>query len=371
MSKGFKITAWTLLGLIALIILIFVGYVVYLCCQYYRIAENQPIEITNNQTALVNTGISYTITTYNIGFGAYSQNFSFFMDTGELKDGTKKCGTQSVARNKDTVLANTTGALNLINDIAPDFAFFQEVDTKADRSYKVNQYEMVQEKFSTYSSASASIFHSGYLFYPLTQPHGASDSVIATVSKYNIESGVRKSFPIDESFPAKFFDLDRCFSVYTLPIADSNKKLVLINLHMSAYDEGGKIREQQLKMLTEYISAQYELGNYIIAGGDWNHDVADSINAFATGEKVPDWVRSISNEEIPEHFSFAKTTNAPTCRSCDIPYTLDKDGNLVNYTVVVDGFLVSDNITVNMVENIDTYFMYSDHNPVKMQFTLN
>lgn len=371
MTKALKIVAWTLLGIIALIVLIFVGYVVYLCCQYYRIADDLSIEISNNQTETVSVGSSYTITTYNIGFGAYSQDFSFFMDSGELLDGTKTTGKHSVAKNKDTVIANTTGAINTINEIAPDFAFFQEVDTRADRSHKVNQYKMIQDNFANYSSASASIFHSGYLFYPLTEPHGASDSVIATISKYKIESGVRKSFPIDESFPAKFFDLDRCFSAYTLPINGSDKKLVLINLHMSAYDEGGKIREQQLALLSSYLTTQYNLGNYIIAGGDWNHDVADSINSFATKEKVPDWVRTISDDEIPEHFNFAKTTNAPTCRSTDIAYTKNSNGDLVNYTVVVDGFLVSDNITINAVQNIDTQFMYSDHNPVKMQFTLN
>ena len=48
-----------------------------------------------------------------------------------------------------------------------------------------------------------------------------------------------------------------------------------------------------------------------------------------------------------------------------MPYTAG-----VNYTVVVDGFLVSSNVQVNMVENINTDFAYSDHNPVLMSFSL-
>ena len=43
----------------------------------------------------------------------------------------------------------------------------------------------------------------------------------------------------------------------------------------------------------------------------------------------------------------------------------------VNYSVVLDGFIVSDNITVVSNLNIDTDFMYSDHNPATMTFKLN
>ena len=41
----------------------------------------------------------------------------------------------------------------------------------------------------------------------------------------------------------------------------------------------------------------------------------------------------------------------------------------MNYTTVVDGFLVSDNVRAE-AENIDTDFAYSDHNPVLLTFEL-
>jgi hypothetical protein len=37
---------------------------------------------------------------------------------------------------------------------------------------------------------------------------------------------------------------------------------------------------------------------------------------------------------------------------------------------VIDGFLVSDNVEVTELHNVDTGFAYSDHNPVMMRFTL-
>ena len=134
---------------------------------------------------------------------------------------------------------------------------------------------------------------------------------------------------------------------------------------MSAYDEGGKIREKQLDMLLTFMEGEYNKGNYVIAGGDWNHDIADSINTFTSKQKVPEWVKEINESELPEHFSFAKNTSVATCRSTDMPYEKG-----VNYTVVLDGFLVSDNIQIDSIENIDTNFEYSDHNPAYMTFTL-
>ena len=41
----------------------------------------------------------------------------------------------------------------------------------------------------------------------------------------------------------------------------------------------------------------------------------------------------------------------------------------VTYTVIVDGFLISDNIKAS-AENLDAGFTYSDHNPVVMEFVL-
>ena len=53
-----------------------------------------------------------------------------------------------------------------------------------------------------------------------------------------------------------------------------------------------------------------------------------------------------------------------SCRNADAPY---HDGQ---YLVTVDGFLVSNNVSVSAATVIDMGFAYSDHNPVSMTFTL-
>ena len=97
---------------------------------------------------------------YNIGFGAYSQDYTFFLDTGYDDDGNETCGHYGKAKSKDAVLFNTNGAITTIANLNPDFALFQEVDVKATRSYKVNQYELITDSFSTYDSVFCLNFHS-------------------------------------------------------------------------------------------------------------------------------------------------------------------------------------------------------------------
>ena len=370
-KKGIKYAGLSLLLALLLLFTIILGYVTYLSANYYRIRDNQVLTIENNQTADITLDTTYSISTFNIGFGAYDREFDFFMDSGVMADGTVVSGTRAKAESKERVLENTNGAIDIIENLATDFVFLQEVDTDSTRSYFVNQYEMFQNALEGYSSSFASNFHSGYLIYPFNDHIGSIQSGVATFSKYEIAESVRRSFPVDESFVNKFFDLDRCFVVNRLNIEGSDKQLVLVNLHMSAYDEGGVIRAQQLEMLKYFISAEYSKGNYVIAGGDWNHDIADSLEYFPSQQQIPAWVQQITEEDIPDGFSFAKTLNAPTCRAAEMPYT---EG--VNYTVVIDGFLVSDNIQIETISNIDTIngedisFLYSDHNAVKMSFSL-
>ena len=357
MKKFIKIFLIVLISLVMIV----VGYVSYVLITYYRIEDNLELDITNNQDALVEVGTNYTITTYNIGFGAYEQNYSFFMDTGVMEDGTKTQGVHSRALSKENAINNTKGAIEEIKKLNADFCFFQEVDTKSTRSYKVNQKEMIEEAFSNFSSTYAVNYHSAYLFYPLYEPIGKSNSGILTLSKFKMSSSLRRSFPLSDSTLENLTDLDRCLSINRFKVSE-DKDLVLINLHFSAYDEGGKVRARQMEMLNEILVQ--EEANYVIVGGDFNHELVET--NFPTKQLKPGWAYPFPASDLPTSYSVVAATNAPTCRGADMVYEKG-----VDYTVVIDGFIVNDKISVVSVENVDLDFKYSDHNPVKLVFKLN
>ena len=372
-KKAIKITAITLASLIGLILLIVIGYVIYVAAQYYRIEDNLTLEVRNGQEEKISLDGEYTVISYNLGFGAYSPEYSFFMDEGYMKDGTKVTGKYAKGMSKEDVEKNVSGQAKFAEEQNADFYFFQEADEDADRSYHVNMLERMTAALPAHASVYAENFHTANLFYPFSDPIGKSDAGILTMSRYKIESAVRRSFPITSNFIDKLFDLDRCFSVQYLPIGGSEKLLVLINLHMSAYDEGGTIRAEQLAMLNGVLKEERAKGNYVVAGGDFNHClIADrfasdeeALSAFAGGQLTPDWVKNsvLHDRELTEGFHIAANVNAATCRGAEMPYEAG-----VNFETVVDGFLYSDNVEVVSEETIDTGYAFSDHNPVKLTF---
>ena len=266
-----------ILGIIlAILILVVAGYLLYIIIDYNRIPDKKENKINNKATesATVPIDQQLTITSYNIGFGAYSQDFSFFMDGGKY----------SRAIDKKHVLDNIQGVIDTIKKEDVDFAYFQEVDTDSTRSYHVDQSEMISEAMDQSNMAFAVNYHSSYLFYPVTKPHGKSNSGIMTLSNYEIDSSVRRSLPVPTSFPDKFFDLDRCYSI-TKVKTDNGKYLCLINLHLSAYSKDDSIRERQVKMLSEDMQKEYDAGNYVICGGDFNHDMIGNSYEIFDNEK--------------------------------------------------------------------------------------
>lgn len=386
-NKVLFISGVSLAGVVFIALSVVGGYLLYVMGQYYRIEDNhvltQDIEHSSNalDSKTITRDQTLSAVTYNIGFGAYDQEYDFFLDEGEFLDGRKVAGTHAKALNYDHAKTNTDGSAELAKSLNADFTFIQELDKDSDRCYHINQYETFKALNPDKDALYSSNFHTAYLAYPFNDPIGKTESGLGTFSKYKIESAIRRSYPVDESFPTKFFDLDRSFSVSRLPLSNG-KELVLGNSHMSAYDEGGKIRAQQLTFLNAFLKKEKDKGNYVVIGGDYNHDICESVGYFKSDQKRPTWTNTLTEADLTEGYKIAASKNAPTCRAAEFPFTKvydeageyeDENGKfyISNYTVVIDGFIYSDNITKVNVESINNFFLYSDHNPAKFEFKLN
>ena len=374
---------WSLtktLGVIALsvvlvLVLVVGGYFAFLQLTFSRIIDSKYIQVESNQSNRVLLGKTYSISTFNIGFGAYSPTFSFFMDEGEMLDGEKTKGKNVRAFSADDVKNNTNGAISLVGGTnESDFYFFQEVDTNSTRSHFIDQKKMIQDSFVGYASSYAVNAHSKYLFYPLNEPIGVMNSGIMTLSKYNVDYSLRRKLEISNGMLDKLFDLDRCFMVTKVPISGSSSKcLVLINVHLSAYDQGD-IRSEQIAMLYDYINYEYNKNkNYVLVGGDFNLLLAGEAGLFSNNMKTPGWCQSLPEgykaenfKEIGFNLNYDLSTTIGTCRDSSVRYV---EG--INLEVIIDGFITSDNITVKKTTIIDGDYKNSDHNPVRMEFVLN
>ena len=249
-----------------------------------------------------------------------------------------------------------------------DFYLLQEVDIDSTRSYHVDERQPIYQALPGMSHVFAQNYDSPFLMYPLTQPHGASKSGLLTFSPAAISSAKRVELPIENSV-MKLVDLDRCYSVSRIPVDDS-KELILYNLHLSAYTSDGTIATEQLKLLLADMQAEYEAGNWCVAGGDFNKDLlGDSVVWFGEADQDYSWAQPIPDGlfdgyDITLVAPLDENDPVPSCRNADSAY---HEGQ---YVLTVDGFMVSKNVAVESAEGIDTGFRWSDHNPVKMVFTL-
>ncbi len=245
---------------VALLVIVLI-YVLYVVISYNRIPDGQVLQPAGEPSAkCAELDRTYTIVTQNCGLGAYSPDFTFFMDGGK----------ESWAESKESVVANIDMAAKKVLSVEPDFVLFQEIDTHSTRSYHIDQREQMSTHFLGYEQVFAVNFHSPFLMYPLTQPHGASNSGLLTFSKTYVTSALRRSLTISTGF-SKFLDLDRCYSVSCIPTEDG-KELVLYNVHTSAYGGSDEIRTSQITQLTQDMLEEYHKGNYCVCGGDFNHD---------------------------------------------------------------------------------------------------
>lgn len=357
MKKLIKI----LLSIVLAIVVVAGIYVAYVFISYHRIEDNKKLTVENAPRAIekVETGREHNITSWNIGFAAYLRDYSFFMDSGK----------ESRARSEEAVLDSMKHIGDQLHDLNSDFYYVQEVDFDSTRAYHVDERELVKKALEGKSCVFAQNYDSPYLFWPLTSPHGANKSGIITMTDYKMTNSIRRSLPIQTNV-AKVLDLDRCYSVTRVP-TDNGKELVLINFHLSAYTTDPTIGNQQLQMIYKTVEEEYNKGNYVICGGDFNKDLLGNCTELfgVKTEQSESWCKPFPKEDLPAFMKlvapFDENNPVATCRSAGEPYEL---GKTVRYTL--DGFMVTDNVEVREIHAVDADFDYSDHNPVNMTFKL-
>ena len=300
-------------------------------------------------------GDTLTVLSWNVGYGGLGKDSDFFMDGG--KD----------ARSADeaTVKAYLGGISATIRDSGADLVLLQEVDSDSSRTYGIDERNFL----STGMSCEAYAMNYSCPFVPVpVPPIGKVHSGLYTMADdLTIERADRISLPCPFSWPLRIANLKRCLLVSYLPIEGSDRQLVLVNLHLEAYDDGeGKIA--QTNQLRDFIAAEYEKGNYVIAGGDFNQVFPGSLERYPNTHPE-NWEPGVLDEALlPEGWTLAYDLETPTCRLLNQPY--DPADTVGTQYYVIDGLILSPNVELITAETLDLGFACSDHNPVQLEVKL-
>ena len=353
MKKILKVLLILVLIVIAAAALLF-GW---LTAAEYRPAPVEDAEVLRTgENASLALGDSVTVLSWNVGYGGLGKDSDFFMDGGK----------DSKSADRETVGRYLEGIHRTIVDEDPDLVLLQEVDTDSSRTYGIDERGLLAQGMSSQTFA----YNYSCPFVPIpVPPIGKVHSGLFTMTNgVDIERAERISLPCPFTWPTRVANLKRCLLVSYLPVAGSDKQLVLVNLHLEAYDDGeGKVA--QTNQLREFITAEYEKGNYVIAGGDFNQIFPGSLARYPNTHPE-NWEPGVLDANLlPDGWALAYDLRTPTCRLLNQPY--DPSDTVGTQYYVIDGLIVSPNLTVKSVETIDAQFENSDHNPVRLELVLN
>ncbi len=346
-----------LLGTIVLaVILLAAGLLAFLSLTEFKPAEQETTEITGKAKKTLAAGDSLSILTWNIGYGALGDNADFFMDGGKM---VRTADVERINSNLEEIVTE-------ILSVKPDVVFLQETDSNSARSYYVDEYAYIQDDLERYCASFAPNFKVAFLPYPIP-PIGKVESGLATFSAFNVTDAQRVQLPVPFTWPMRMANLKRCLLVSRVPIKGSSKELVLVNLHLEAYDDG-EGKRAQTKMLADLLAVEAQKGNYVVAGGDFNQ-IFSSVDASAYPVQKGNWKANTIEESVfSGDWQFLMDPTVPSCRSLYRPYAGTDKASFQYY--LIDGFIVSGNCTISSCKAEDLGFTASDHNPVILQIRL-
>lgn len=343
-----------LLMIITISIVLMLAILAWFAHTNFAPRELEPLEVKNPAGEGIDIKDQMTIISWNIGYAGLGEDMDFFYDGGK-----------GVEPPKIYYHICVNGILNQLKSFQnADFFLFQEVDINSARSYYTDQVNLLSQRFPDLQYVFARNYDVKFVPVPWHHPMGKVQAGLLTMFRYSPDSSVRISLPGVYKWPVKMFMLDRCLTYNAFPL-NNGKKLILINTHNEAFDDGG-MRVEQLNKIKSILLKEFQEGNYLIAGGDWNQNPpgfsADLIN---DGNKPFSVLPAIDTNFLPGEWKWVFQNKTPSNRKVDQHYVMGR-----TETTVIDFFVVSPNVKVLSVKTHPYNFRYSDHNPVEMKFEL-
>jgi endonuclease/exonuclease/phosphatase family metal-dependent hydrolase len=341
--------------LIQTIIALFISIIAFL--SWISFSDFKPdkkiIVEKNNAPTLKKDTLSILI--WNIGYAGLGADMDFFYDGGERMQ-----TSETIAKK------NFTSILNFLNqEKENDFILLQEVDINSKRSYEINQKNIIEKTLNDFSWYFTYNYKVGFVPFPLGDPLGKVNSGLLCGSKNKPSIITRYQYEGNYAWPKSLFMLDRCYTVMSYK-TENQDTLFIVNTHNTAYDDGN-LRANQMKQIREWMIKKYINGNYVIIGGDWNQVPTDiSINHFGSEPQSKNYIpKYIPKNFLPKDWKIIYDRDNPTNRGLNTSLS-DK-----SHTTIIDYFILSPNLKAINVETINLKFKNSDHNPVKIIFTIN
>lgn len=301
----------------------------------------------SGQTALPEAGNLISVTTWNIGYGALGADADFLSDGGSSVRALSRDDIQDAA----IEIGRNVGAFG------SQFILLQELSDAGYITRTVPVRAEIEKNLTAYSTIYWEDLGLSELS-PWRVSHGMGVYGLRDIS-------ASQAYALPQEPGTILLDIKRYYAAIVTegPIRNSDHKWILLNVHLSAFDDGGDIRRAQIKALFDFAVDQFNAGNHVVIGGDWNMRIADTDFAHTTSPDDLFWIHDFPPELLPAGWKFGVDRRTPTVRTLNKPYIAGD-----NFTAIIDGFVYSPNVHLREVKTADFGFEHTDHHPVTATF---
>ncbi|HRW97641.1 MAG TPA: endonuclease/exonuclease/phosphatase family protein [Bacteroidales bacterium] len=349
MAEFFRIVLMILIWIIATVLTIAFFFLLFSMITEYKPEPEELLQTKGNSADEKISDSILTLMTWNTGYACMGAEANFFYDGGTMMRPEKVLHEKYLRNIQNTIKSES----------AADFILLQEIDKKARRSYFSNQTEVLIKTLSGHNAVFAVNYDVMFVPVPFSNPMGKVLAGLMSFSKYEPKTSNRISFSKNYPWPLRLFNLKRCFILQRFQL-NNGFELVILNTHNSAFDDG-YLRISQISELRSIAITEYDKGNYVIIGGDWNiNPPGFDPNQISNGDlAVKKDIGSIPEDFMPVGWKWVFDPKIPTNRYVDTAYRKKQTP-----TTIIDFFLVSPNIQLISSATSDLQFSNSDHNPL-------
>ncbi len=336
-------SVWTrILFGVALAIVVYIGLVVIGNRSYRSISIAQ---LSQEAVASLDDG-SLTVTTWNLGYAGLGAESDFVVDGGE----------HFLPPSRAVVEKNIDGIVNVLKNNRSDIFILQEVARPGLVTHGGDVLGNVNETLS----ASDNAFSADFTMRFMPPGYGSQHGLFSSTKIKNVERET-VNLPLE---PGYIFGLSRrLYHLHITRIPFEQGEWSIINVHLSAFDDGANIRLEQLQAVLNIAQAEYDKGRYVVIGGDWNLELARPDRPSTTLDKDLFWLFPFPTDELRDGWRIAADQTTPSVRTNERPYVRNE-----NFTTTIDGFVISPNVMTETIETTDFDFAYTDHQPVTATF---
>ena len=293
-------------------------------------------------------GDTLSVLTWNIGFAGLGARADFIIDGGKHLRALRRHEIDEAAEAIGDTLPGFDAEVILLQEMAGPGFLTRGVDVR----------KSVLSRLAQHGTHFWADFRTLLIPPPLRIEHGM-------LTAATLRDGAPKILELPQDARLYGGALKKYYAglMTTYPIGDTGRNWVLINIHLSAFDEGARTRANQIYALKEIARKAYARGDHVIIGGDWNLRLSPAAFPHTTAAKDLFWVHDVPADALPEGWHWAVDHTVPTVRTMQKPFVRGE-----NFTFVIDGFAVSPNVEILDVTATDLGFEQTDHHPVLGRF---